>query len=102
MLRAPSQPILELSAISEALGIASTETLFIDRASPVIGKTLGELNLRQKTGATVITAIRAGNTEINPGPDFKFEAQDIIVLLGSPEQIEMAIEKLTSQQQDAG
>lgn len=96
MLRAPSQPVLELSAISEALGIASTETLFIDRESPVIGKTLAELNVRQQTGATVITAIRDGNTEINPGPNFKFEAEDIIVLLGSPEQIEIAIEKLTS------
>ena len=95
MLRAPSQPVLELSALSEALGVASTETLFIDRKSPVIGKTLGELNVRNQTGATVITAIRDGNTEINPGPDFKFEAEDIIVLLGSPEQIEMAIEKLT-------
>lgn len=102
LLRGPSRPALELSAISEALGMASTETLFIDRRSPVIGKTLGDLDLRKQTGATVITAIRDGNTEINPGPDFTFEAEDIIVLLGSPEQIEIALERLTSSHQDAG
>ena len=94
MLRGSSLPLLEMSAISEALGAASTETLFIDRNSPAIGRTLGEMDLRKRTGATVITAIRDGNTEINPGPDFKLEAEDILVLLGSPEQIETAIEQI--------
>jgi CPA2 family monovalent cation:H+ antiporter-2 len=85
MLRDHSLPLLEMSAIGEALGAASTETLFIDRNSPAIGKTIGGMDLRKQTGATVITAIRDGNTEINPGPDFKLEAEDILVLLGSPE-----------------
>jgi CPA2 family monovalent cation:H+ antiporter-2 len=95
MLRGPSQPMLEMSAIGEALGTASTETLFIDRNSPAIGRTIGEMDLRKQTGATVITTIRDGNTEINPGPDFKLEAEDILVLLGSPQQIETAIERIT-------
>jgi K+/H+ antiporter YhaU regulatory subunit KhtT len=64
----------------------------------VIGKTLGELDLRKYTGATVIAAIRAGHSEINPGPEFKFQPDDIIVLLGSPEEIERAIERLTTPQ----
>jgi monovalent cation:H+ antiporter-2, CPA2 family len=98
MLRGPEQPMLEMSAIGEALGAASTETLFIDRNSPAIGRTLGELDLRKQTGATVITAIHDGNTEINPGPDFKLAAEDILVLLGSPEQIEMAIELINVEQ----
>ncbi|HVG18516.1 MAG TPA: cation:proton antiporter, partial [Blastocatellia bacterium] len=98
MLRDHSLPLVEMSAIGEALGSASTETLFIDRDSPAIGKTIGEMDLRKQTGATLITAIRDGNTEINPGPDYKLEAEDILVLLGSPEQIEMAIEQIN----DAG
>lgn len=98
MLRDPSLPLLEMSAIGEALGAASTETLFIDRNSPAIGKTIGDMDLRKQTGATVITVIRDGNTEINPGPAFKLEAEDILVLLGSPEQIETAIEQIISAQ----
>jgi CPA2 family monovalent cation:H+ antiporter-2 len=95
MLRMPPGLLLEMSEIGEALGTASTETLFIEAGSPVVGKTLGELDLRKYTGATVIAAIRDGNSEINPGPGFKFQPDDIVVLLGSPEEIERAIERLT-------
>jgi CPA2 family monovalent cation:H+ antiporter-2 len=99
VLRAPSSgPIIEMSDIADALGSASTETLFIQPGSPVVGMTLGELDLRKHTGATVIAAIRAGHSEINPGPDFRFEQDDIIVLLGSPESIEQAIDRLTTPQ----
>jgi CPA2 family monovalent cation:H+ antiporter-2 len=96
MLRTPSLPLLEMDSIAEALGAASTETLFIDSSSPAVGKTLGGLDLRKCTGATVITAIRAGHTEVNPGPDFKIKADDILVLLGSPEQIESAVEEINA------
>ena len=96
MLRMPFSPHIEVSDIAEALGSASTETLFIADHSPAIGKTLGALDLRKKTGVTVIAAIRKGNTEINPGPDYTFAAGDIVVLLGSPEQIEMAIEHIST------
>jgi CPA2 family monovalent cation:H+ antiporter-2 len=94
MLRDPSLPLLELQAIGKALGAAATETLFITRDSAAIGKTLGHLDLRKQTGATVIAALREGQSEINPGPDFRIAADDILVLLGSPEQIETAIEQI--------
>lgn len=96
MLRMASPPSIEISALAEALGTASTETLLIESRSPAIGKTIGEMDLRRLTGATVITAIREGNAEINPGPDFKIEADDILVILGSPEQIEKALEYIAA------
>ncbi|HET9530908.1 MAG TPA: cation:proton antiporter [Blastocatellia bacterium] len=98
MLRQPAGPVIEVSDLAEALGTASTETMFIQSGSPAIGRTLGELDLRKQTGATVIAAIRAGHSEINPGPGFKFEPDDIIVLLGSPEEIEQAIEQISTPQ----
>ena len=94
MLRTPSELPIKTSDIATALGSASTETLFIRESSPAIGKTLGELDLRKLTKATVIAAIRDGFTEINPGPDFRLAANDIVVLLGSPGEIESAIEHL--------
>ena len=48
MLRLPTAPHIEVSDIAEALGSASTETLFIDEDSPAIGRTLGALDLRKK------------------------------------------------------
>lgn len=97
ILRLPAQPHIEVSEIAEALGTASTETLFIEHGWPVVGHTLGEIDLRKRTRVTVIAAIRDGHSEINPGPDYRFEAEDIIVLMGSPQDIETAIELISAQ-----
>jgi monovalent cation:H+ antiporter-2, CPA2 family len=94
MLRSPSYPLVEMSEIAEALGAASTETLWVEPGSPAAGRTIGELALRTKTGATVVTVVRDGHTEINPGPDFRFEPEDVVVLLGSPEQVDRAVEEI--------
>ena len=101
MLRLPTAPHIELSEIADALGKTATETLFIRSDSPVIGKSLGRLDLRKSTGATIIGAIRESETQLNPGPDFKFTPDDIIVLLGSQEEIERAIEYI-NHFEDAG
>ncbi|MDQ3685304.1 MAG: cation:proton antiporter [Acidobacteriota bacterium] len=96
MLRSPSLPPPGAGDIAEALQTASTETLVVDADSPAVGKTIGELKLRTKTGATVIAAARDGNTEINPALDFKLQAEDVLVLIGSPEQIDLAAEQINS------
>ena len=95
-LRLPSEPHIEANTMAEALGTASTQTLFIDANSPAVGKALGEMDLRRRTGATLIAAIRDGDSQINPGPDFRFEPDDIIVLFGGPDEIEKALELLTT------
>lgn len=94
MLRSASLPLAELDKIAEAFGAMATETVFIRPNSPAIGVTLRELDLRNRTGATVTAAIRDGNTQINLGPDFKIEPDDILVLLGQAEQLEEALEHL--------
>jgi CPA2 family monovalent cation:H+ antiporter-2 len=91
ILRLETEPLIEMSAIAEALGAASTETMLIEKASPAVGRTLRGLELRARTGATVIAVVRDGQSEINPGPNFTFEADDIAVLFGSPQEIELAI-----------
>jgi monovalent cation:H+ antiporter-2, CPA2 family len=92
MLRSASLPLAELDKIAEAFGATATETVFIRPDSPAIGRTLGELDLRNQTGASVTAAIRDGETRINLGPEFKVAEDDILVLLGQAEQLEQAIE----------
>jgi K+:H+ antiporter len=101
MLRTPSLAPVEMRGLAEALGSASTETLFVEPDSPVVGKTIGDLKLRSRTGATVIAVVHEGRTEINPGPERKLEAEDVLVLLGSPEQIEMATSRITPSENEA-
>jgi monovalent cation:H+ antiporter-2, CPA2 family len=92
MLRVPSLPMLDLADISEALGSASTDTFVVPADSPAAGKSIGRLKLRTRTGASVISVIHDGNAEINPGPETIINCGDVLVLLGTPEKIDRAIE----------
>lgn len=96
LLRLPVETRIEMTDIAGILESASTETLSIEPDFSAVGRTLGEMEVRKATGATVIAAVRSGTTFINPGPEFELAAQDIIVLLGSPEAIERAVEKISS------
>jgi CPA2 family monovalent cation:H+ antiporter-2 len=91
MLRMPSFPISDLTDSAEALKSASTETLVVEDDSKTVGKTIGELKLRTRTGASIIAITRDGHSQINPGPETRLEADDVLVLLGSSDQIDRAI-----------
>jgi CPA2 family monovalent cation:H+ antiporter-2 len=93
MLRMPSLPMVDLGEIAEALGSMSTETLFIEPNSKAVGKTIGELQLRTKTGVSIIAITREDSTNVNPGPETVIRDGDVLVLLGSPEKIDQAIEE---------
>jgi monovalent cation:H+ antiporter-2, CPA2 family len=90
MLRLPSMPAEKAAEINVALDAASTETVVLQADSPVIDKTLGELDLRGKSGATVIAVLRGGETKISPGASYTLAAGDTIVLLGSPGKLDRA------------
>jgi monovalent cation:H+ antiporter-2, CPA2 family len=92
MLRMPSVPVIDMAEIAEALGSASTETYIVKPDSAAVGKTIGELKLRTKTGVSIVAIIHEGVAEINPGPDTPIQADDVLVLLGGPEKIDKAIE----------
>ncbi len=102
MLRDTSLPLTELSNIAQAFGSLTTDILFITANSPAIGRTLGDLNLRGRTGVTISAAVREGDTMINLGPDFRIAAEDILVLMGEPAQVERAITYLKKTTEDGG
>ena len=78
-------------AVSPPL-LDATELLTVNLPpdSPAVGKRLRELELRTRTGATAIVIKRAGDTITNPGPDQELAANDQLVLLGSPDQLQQA------------
>jgi CPA2 family monovalent cation:H+ antiporter-2 len=94
LLRMPSLPVVDIGEISDTLKSASTETLSVEPDSTAVGLTIGELKLRKKTGVTIIAITRDGHTEINPGPETRIQAEDVLVLLGAEEQIDRAIEEI--------
>lgn len=92
MLRSPNMPAERTEAVNVALDAASTESIRVNESSPIIGKTLGDLDLRGKTGATVIAVQHEGETKISPGADYKLCRNDAVVILGTREDLDKAIQ----------
>jgi len=67
------------------------ETCRIDDDSPALGKSLGELSIRQRTGVSVVALMRDGVTQSNPPPKSVLEVGDVLALLGSSANIRKAI-----------
>lgn len=67
------------------------ETRQLAEGSPAIGKTLGELDLRARTGATILAVRRDAALTAVPAADFQFQKDDLLVLAGSGHQITNAI-----------
>lgn len=55
--------------------------------SPAAGKSIAELNIRARTGATVIRVNRNGSLYRNTGPDWIFRPGDLVVAYGDKSQI---------------
>jgi TrkA domain protein len=58
------------------------EWVEVPDGSPVAGRTLGESDLRQETGASVIAIERDDDVVASPGGDARVEAGDTLVVIG--------------------
>jgi len=94
MLRTPSVPTARTVRLDLEMQSESTESVQIKPGSPVIGRTLGELDLRGKTGATVVAVVHQGDTKINPGAKCILFGDDIVILLGTGDEIRKAVDLL--------
>jgi TrkA domain protein len=66
------------------------EWVEIQEDSPAAGRTLAEIGLRSRTGASIVAIVREGETVNSPRAEFRVQAGDTAVVVGSPEVIEKA------------
>ena len=59
--------------------------------SAAANRTIGDLQLRQRTGATIVAVIRGDQTHASPGPDFELAARDTAVIVGTADGVADAI-----------
>lgn len=83
-----------LETIELALDDLSIEWIKVSKDSPSIGKSIGELEVRKRTGASIIAAIREGDSIINPGPDYVMNADTTMVVAGKRNHIKVIKEIL--------
>ncbi len=74
------------------------DTCRIDADSPALGRTIGQVSVRPRTGASVIALTRRGGTESNPGEKVRLEEGDVLSLLGTRDQIRRAVGLLMNEQ----
>ena len=57
------------------------------RTGSAAGRTLGELDVRNRTGASVIAVARGDRVVPNPGADFRLEQGDVLIAAGREEEL---------------
>jgi CPA2 family monovalent cation:H+ antiporter-2 len=76
------------------LAAGTTDVFFVDQEGVAAGRTLAELRVRERTGASVIAVVRGEQSHTNPAGDFRLEAGDSVVLVGSHAEIRRAFDVL--------
>jgi K+:H+ antiporter len=76
------------------------ETCRVDDDSPAIGKSLADLSIRPRSGASVIAWTRNQVTQSNPSEKIRLQGGDVLTLLGSRDQIRRAIALLIESPHD--
>lgn len=96
--RAATRLSESLSAEERREGLARTMTIVlpegtisrvrIDPGSPAVGGTVVTLDIRAKTGASVVSVTREGRLHRNIGPEWEFREGDVLGVLGDAAQVE--------------
>ena len=101
MLRGLSLDQENLGRIASFFAGATVDNILIEPKSPAASRTLRELDIRKRTGATVIAVARNGEAVTNPGPDFALQPDDIVVLLGAHRDLDQAVNLLTRTKEES-
>jgi CPA2 family monovalent cation:H+ antiporter-2 len=91
VLRRGQETLGRIELPIEILSDVQTATCRVRENSPVIGKTLADLQFRQTTGASVIAIRRLGQIDANPHADYVLGERDILIMVGSGSQLDRAV-----------
>jgi len=90
MLRGKASSRVGVEEMIRILERTTTQTYYLASNSFAVGKTLAQIDLRRRTGCSIIAVVRAGVPTPGPAGDFVLSANDVLVLVGAHAQIESA------------
>ncbi len=90
MLRGVSRRHSHAVGITGYLAGAEVGTFKVHRGSALEGQSLREGTLRSKSGVTVVAIKRGEEMVANPDPVWELREGDVVLLLGTPEQLKAA------------
>jgi CPA2 family monovalent cation:H+ antiporter-2 len=97
LLRRGALPELAHHLRGGTLTDVEVETCRIEPKSPAVGKSLAQVSVRPRSGTSVLALTRNGVTQSNPSERTVLEVGDVLVLLGTRDQIRRAIGLLVHQ-----
>lgn len=68
----------------------SIEWVTMPEGGPLSGLTIGDGQIRTRTGASVVAVIRGETSIPGPGPDFRLESGDVALVVGSVDGVQSA------------
>jgi CPA2 family monovalent cation:H+ antiporter-2 len=96
VLRKVELPVKTLPEKCEVISEIDTETYLVNDRSNAFGRSIKDLRIRTKTGATVIAVKRGGEIIPSPELEFLFMPGDIVYLIGKKESLLKAFALLES------
>jgi TrkA domain protein len=85
-----------VQAMQQRIEGLTLEWIELPARSAMVGRTIGDGELRTRTGASVVAVVRGETTEPAPGPDFVFAAGDVAVAVGTAGGLELLRQALRS------
>ena len=94
VLRSKTSVPVVSEKLMQWLTAGTTEVFLVQEGSPSCGASIRQLDLRNRTGVTVIAVVRGEEPNTNPAPDSIIQPGDSLVLVGSHAHIEKAFQLL--------
>jgi TrkA domain protein len=83
-----SQVVENLTHLQQQVEGLAIDWLTVGENTAYADKTIGEARIRTRTGVSVVAVIRGDTAHPAPGPAFHLVADDVLVVVGTPEGIE--------------
>ena len=94
-LRPVRAPQTLLQSLPEPIRHMPVSSHRVDSGHWAIGRTLAEISLRARTGATILAIQRGAHYHTSPSPDDRIEDADVLYLVGDDSDIMLARQRLS-------
>jgi TrkA domain protein len=89
-----TQLLESLTQMQQRVEGLAIDWLPLPAGSPFAGRTIGDAEVRTRTGVSIVAVIRDDQAYPAPGPDFGLVADDTAVVVGTPAGIRATAELL--------
>jgi CPA2 family monovalent cation:H+ antiporter-2 len=77
-----------LAQLQRAMQLLELDWVELPADSPLVGKTIGELAIRSRSGVSVVGVMRQGILQPNPDAAYRFATGDLIAVMGQAQQLD--------------